>query len=242
MHSTFVQFLGEFFGTFILVLLGNGVVCGVSLKKTKAEGSGWIAIALGWGLAVMLGAYVAGFMSAASLNPALTIGMAIIGKFSWSLVLPYIIAQFLGAMLATLVLWLFYYPHWAETKDSATILGCHSTAPAIRHIPSNFFGEVIGTMVLVIAILAFGQNKLSDGMSTTLVGALITSIGFSLGATTGYALNPARDLGPRIMHAILPIKNKGKSDWSYSWVPVLGPIVGSALGCIIFNAVIQLAK
>lgn len=242
MHSTFTQFLGEFIGTFILILLGNGVVCGVSLKKTKAEGTGWIAIALGWGLAVMLGVYASSFMSAGHLNPAVTIGMAIIGKFSWSLVLPYIAGQFLGAMLASFILWLFYYPHWAETKDAATILGCHSTGPAIRHTPSNFFGEVIGTLLLLIGILSFGQNQLASGLSPMLVGGLITAIGFSLGATTGYSLNPARDLGPRIMHAILPIKNKGTSDWKYAWIPVLGPLVGGTLGCLIFTTVIHFVK
>ncbi len=242
MNSTFVQFLGEFIGTFILILLGNGIVCAVSLKKTKAEGAGWIAIAFGWGLAVMLGVYSSSFMSAAHLNPAVTIGMALIGNISWSLVLPYIAGQFLGAMLASFILWLFYYPHWAETKDAAVILGCHSTGPAIRHFPSNFFGEVIGTMVLLIGILSFGRNHLADGLSPALVGGLITAIGFSLGATTGYSLNPARDLGPRIMHALLPIKNKGTSDWGYSWVPVLGPLVGGALGCLIFNSISPLIK
>ncbi|GAB2024454.1 MIP/aquaporin family protein [Lactovum odontotermitis] len=242
MDSTFAQFLGEFIGTFILILLGNGVVCAVTLKKTKAEGTGWVAVAFGWGLAVMLGAYVSSFLSEAHLNPAVTIGMALLGNLSWSLVLPYIIGQFLGAMLASLVLWLFYYPHWEATKDSATILGCYSTAPAIKHTPSNFFGEIIGTMVLMLLILAFGRNHISSGMSPAIVGGLITSIGFSLGATTGYAINPARDLGPRIMHAILPIKNKGNSGWGYAWIPVIGPILGSALGALIFNFMIQFVK
>ena len=239
MHSEIVQLLGEFLGTFILILLGNGVVCAVVLRKTKASDAGWIVITLGWGLAVTIAVYVSGFMSPAHLNPAVTLAMAATGSFSWSLVIPYIAAQLLGAMLASIVLWLFYYPHWEVTEDPASILGTFSTGPAIRHTPSNFFGEFIGTAVLIIAIMAFGQNKLSTGQAPTLVGAIVTAVGLSLGATTGYAINPARDLGPRIMHAILPIKNKGKSDWGYSWIPVIGPLFGGTAGALLFNAIIK---
>lgn len=244
MHSEMVQLLGEFLGTFILILLGNGVVSGVVLNKTKATGAGWVAITLGWGFAVMMGVYVSGFMSPAHLNPAVTIAMAMIGSFSWSLVFPYIIAQMLGAMVASIILYLMFYPHYAETKNSADILGTFSTGPAIRQTSSNLISEIVGTAVLTIGILAFGQYAITQtsGVSPLLVGAIITAIGLSLGATTGYSLNPARDLGPRIMHAILPIKGKGDSDWSYAWIPVVGPIIGGSLGALLFNMVIQFAS
>ncbi|MBR8673916.1 MIP family channel protein [Lactococcus lactis subsp. lactis] len=244
MHSEMVQLLGEFLGTFILILLGNGVVSGVVLNKTKATGAGWVAITLGWGFAVMMGVYVSGFMSPAHLNPAVTIAMAMIGSFSWSLVFPYIIAQMLGAMVASIFLYLMFYPHYAETKNPADILGTFSTGPAIRQTSSNLISEIVGTAVLTTGILAFGQYAITQtsGVSPLLVGAIITAIGLSLGATTGYSLNPARDLGPRIMHAILPIKGKGDSDWSYAWIPVVGPIIGGGLGALLFNMVIQFAS
>ena len=244
MHSEMVQLLGEFLGTFILILLGNGVVSGVVLNKTKATGAGWVAITLGCGFAVMMGVYISGFMSPAHLNPAVTIAMAMIGSFSWSLVLPYIIAQMLGAMVASIILYLMFYPHYAETKNPADILGTFSTGPAIRQTSSNLISEIVGTAVLTTGILAFGQYAITQtsGVSPLLVGAIITAIGLSLGATTGYSLNPARDLGPRIMHAILPIKGKGDSDWSYAWIPVVGPIIGGSLGALLFNMVIQFAS
>jgi glycerol uptake facilitator protein len=244
MHSEMVQLLGEFLGTFILILLGNGVVSGVVLNKTKATGAGWVAITLGWGFAVMMGVYVSGFMSPAHLNPAVTIAMAMIGSFCWSLVFPYIIAQMLGAMVASIFLYLMFYPHYAETKNPADILGTFSTGPAIRQTSSNLISEIVGTAVLTTGILAFGQYAITQtsGVSPLLVGAIITAIGLSLGATTGYSLNPARDLGPRIMHAILPIKGKGDSDWSYAWIPVVGPIIGGSLGALLFNMVIQFAS
>ncbi|BAK58303.1 MIP/aquaporin family protein [Lactococcus garvieae] len=244
MHSEMVQLLGEFLGTFILILLGNGVVSGVVLNKTKATGAGWVAITLGWGFAVMMGVYVSGFMSPAHLNPAVTIAMAMIGSFSLSLVFPYIIAQMLGAMVASIILYLMFYPHYAETKNPADILGTFSTGPAIRQTSSNLISEIVGTAVLTTGILAFGQYAITQtsGVSPLLVGAIITAIGLSLGATTGYSLNPARDLGPRIMHAILPIKGKGDSDWSYAWIPVVGPIIGGSLGALLFNMVIQFAS
>lgn len=241
MHTEIIQLLGEFLGTFTLILLGNGVVSGVVLSKTKATGAGWVAITLGWGFAVMFGVFVSGFMSPAHLNPAVTIAMAMIGKFSWSLVVPYIIAQMLGAMVASVVIYAMFYPHYAETKNPADILGTFSTGPAIKNTFSNLVSEIVGTAMLLVGILAIGQYGITHttGVSPLLVGAIITAIGLSLGATTGYALNPARDLGPRIMHAILPIKGKGSSDWSYSWIPVVGPIIGGALGAVLFNLVIQ---
>lgn len=233
--STFTQFIGELIGTMILVLLGDGVVAAVSLKKSKAEGAGWIAIALGWGTAVTIGAYVAGFMSAAHLNPAVSIGMALVGNISWSLVLPYIAGQMIGAFIGGVLVWIQYYPHWQETKDQAAILGSFATGPAIRKPLMNTIAELIGTFMLMFGLLAFGMNKFGDGLTPIAVGLLILAIGLSLGGATGYAINPARDLGPRIAHAILPIAGKGKSDWGYAWVPVVGPIIGAIIAAGLFN-------
>lgn len=225
-----MNFIGELLGTFILVLLGDGVVSACILNKTKAQNSGWIAIVLGWGIAVTVAVYISGFMSGAHLNPAVTLAMAAIGSLPWSQVVTYLVAQFLGAMLGALVLYLHYYPHWKETKDAGTILACFSTGPAIRHTWSNLFGEALGTAVLVITVMAIGPNKVAAGFGPIIVGFVVMAVGFSLGATTGYAINPARDLGPRIMHALLPMPNKGDSDWSYAWIPVLGPILGGVAG------------
>lgn len=234
-QEVMIQSLGEFLGTMILILLGDGVVAGVNLSKSKAEGAGWVAITLGWGFAVTMGVFASSFMGPAHLNPAVTLGFAIAGTFPWASVIPFIIAQTLGAMLGALLVWLHYHPHFKETNDPAAILGTFATGPAIRNYASNFFGETLGTFVLVFALLAFTRNKFTAGLNPMAVGALITSIGLSLGGTTGYAINPARDLGPRIMHAILPIANKGDSDWSYSWVPVAGPMVGGLLAALIFG-------
>lgn len=231
-------FIGELVGTFLLVLLGNGVVAACILNKTKAQNSGWIAIVLGWGMAVMIAVYASGFLSGAHLNPAVTIAMAALGNLSWGLVPSYIAAQFLGAMLASLALYLHYYPHWSETKDAGTILACFSTGPAIRHTASNVFGEALGTAVLVIAVMSIGPNNVVAGLGPVIVGLVVFAIGFSLGGTTGYAINPARDLGPRLMHALLPIPNKGDSDWSYAWIPVLGPILGGLAGALLYNLVL----
>lgn len=233
--SLWMQLVGEFVGIFILILLGDGVVAGVTLKKSKAEGAGWIAISLGWGLAVTLGVYTSAFLSPAHLNPAVTLGMAMAGKFAWANVIPYCIAQTLGGILGGVCVWIHYYPHWQATKDADAIRGIFATGPAIRNYAMNFISEVIGTFVLVFALLAFTRGNFTDGLNPIVVGILITAIGLSLGGTTGYAINPARDLGPRIAHAILPIANKGNSDWAYSWVPVFGPMVGGALGALLFN-------
>ncbi|MHC1510008.1 MIP/aquaporin family protein [Pediococcus pentosaceus] len=236
-NSLSLQLLGEFIGTFVLVLLGDGVVAGVSLRKSKAEGSGWIAITLGWGLAVTLGVYASSFLSPAHLNPAVSVGMAIAGKFPWSSVIPYSIAQILGGLVGGIVVWIHYYPHWKETKDKDAILGTFATEPAIRNYSMNFISEVVGTAVLIFGLLAFTRGQFTQGLNPIAVGVLITAIGLSLGGTTGYAINPARDLGPRLAHAMLPIANKGGSDWAYSWVPILGPVVGAILGAICFNLV-----
>ncbi|MGP6355512.1 MIP/aquaporin family protein [Streptococcus dysgalactiae] len=235
-----MNFTGELLGTFILVLLGDGVVSACILNKTKAQNSGWIAIVLGWGIAVTVAVYISGFMSGAHLNPAVTLAMAAIGSLPWSQVVTYLVAQFLGAMLGALVLYLHYYPHWKETKDAGTILACFSTGPAIRHTWSNLFGEALGTAVLVITVMAIGPNKVAAGFGPIIVGFVVMAVGFSLGATTGYAINPARDLGPRIMHALLPIPNKGDSDWSYAWIPVLGPILGGVTGALIYQVILNM--
>ncbi|MBF7120109.1 MIP/aquaporin family protein [Pediococcus pentosaceus] len=236
-NSLSLQLLGEFIGTFVLVLLGDGVVAGVSLRKSKAEGSGWIAITLGWGLAVTLGVYASSFLSPAHLNPAVSVGMAIAGKFPWSSVIPYSITQILGGLVGGIVVWIHYYPHWKETKDKDAILGTFATEPAIRNYSMNFISEVVGTAVLIFGLLAFTRGQFTQGLNPIAVGVLITAIGLSLGGTTGYAINPARDLGPRLAHAMLPIANKGGSDWAYSWVPILGPVVGAILGAICFNLI-----
>jgi len=234
MNSIPVQALGELIGTFVLVLLGDGVVAGVSLAKTKANGAGWIAITLGWGLAVTLGVYTSSFMGPAHLNPAVTLAFAVIGKTPWSAVLPFILAQMIGAFLGAVVVWVQYYPHWAATKNQAAILGTFATGPAIRSPFANFMSELIGTFILIFALLGLTRGQLTAGLNPLIVGVIITAIGLSLGGTTGYAINPARDLGPRIAHAVLPIANKGDSDWSYAWVPVVGPLVGGVLGALAF--------
>lgn len=235
-----MNFTGELLGTFILVLLGDGVVSACILNKTKPQNSGWIAIVLGWGIAVTVAVYISGFMSGAHLNPAVTLAMAAIGSLPWSQVVTYLVAQFLGAMLGALVLYLHYYPHWKETKDAGTILACFSTGPAIRHTWSNLLGEALGTAVLVITVMAIGPNKVAAGFGPIIVGFVVMAVGFSLGATTGYAINPARDLGPRIIHALLPIPNKGDSDWSYAWIPVLGPILGGVAGALIYQVILNM--
>jgi len=232
------EFYGELIGTFILIVLGDGVVANISLNKSKGQGAGWVAVALGWGFAVTVAVYVSGFMSGAHLNPAVTVGLAMVGMFPWGSVASYIVAQMLGAMAGALLVWVHYYSHWKETEDAATILGVFSTGPAIRKTVPNLIGEVIGTAILIIGVMAMGPNELTSGLGAIVVGIIITAIGFGLGGTTGYAINPARDLGPRIMHQILPIANKGDSDWSYSWIPIVGPLIGAVLGALLYNLVL----
>ena len=229
------RFLGEFLGTMILVLLGDGVVAAVLLKKSKAEGSGWMVIATGWALAVMAGVFVsiACGSSDAHLNPAVTIGFAVrdgnFAKFA-----PYLAAQMLGAMAGAALVWIQYLPHWTETEDTAAKLGCFCTAPAIRNTLANLMSEVIATFVLVFVVGAIFSKSVAAagpaaGLGPYLVASLVWAIGLSLGGPTGYAINPARDLGPRIAHAILPIAGKGGSDWGYAPIPVIGPLVGGML-------------
>jgi glycerol uptake facilitator len=227
-------FLGEFLGTMILILLGNGVVAGVLLKKSKVEGSGWIVITAGWAFAVMAGVFtaIACGSSDAHLNPAVTLGFAVrAGNFSK--VAPYFVAQMLGALAGAVLVWLHYLPHWRETEDRGAKLACFCTAPAIRNVVANVVSEIIGTFVLVFVVGAiFSRSVAATGpgaIGPYLVGSLVWGIGLSLGGTTGYAINPARDFGPRLAHAILPVAGKGGSDWRYATVPVIGPLLGGAL-------------
>ena len=233
-------FFGEFLGTLVMILLGVGVNAGVSLKKSKAENSGWFTIAAGWGFAVFCGVFTATACGSpgAHLNPAVTIAIAIkTGDFSH--VLTFVLAQMLGAVVGATLVWLFYFPHWAITEDAATKLGVFCTAPAIRSPVANLFCEIIATAVLLLVIGSIGSKLVASagpapGLSPYLVGMLVWSVGISLGGTTGYAINPARDLGPRLAHAILPIAGKGSSDWSYAAIPVFGPIIGAVLmGCFL---------
>ncbi len=231
------KYLNEFLGTAILVLLGDGVVAGVLLKHSKAEGGGWVVITLAWGLAVLMGIYVAGAVSGALMNPALTIGLAIVGKLSWSLVPGFILAQMAGGFVGGVLVYLAYLPHWRPTQDPGLKLAVFCTGPAIRHLPSNFLTEVIGTFVLAFGVLAIGTNAMAPGVSSLAVALMVVVIGMSLGGPTGYAINPARDIGPRLAHWVLPIPGKGSSDWGYAVVPAFGPVVGAILGALGFHLI-----
>ncbi len=228
-------YMAEFFGTMILILLGNGVVAGVILKGTKSENAGWLTIVIGWGLAVTLAIYAVGRISNAHLNPAITIALWASGEFQSDLVVGYILAQFAGAFVGAILVWIHYLPHWRISDNPSTKLAVFCCAPAIRSTLPNLISEIIGTMVLVTAILFIGANKFAEGLNPLIVGALITSIGLSLGGTTGFAINPARDLAPRVAHFLLPIPGKGSSDWSYSWIPVAGPLIGGLLGAGLYK-------
>jgi glycerol uptake facilitator protein len=234
-----IKCIFEFIGTLVLILLGDGVCCATSLNKSKAQGAGWIVITLGWGLAVMCGVFIAGPYSGAHLNPAVTLGFAIAGQFDWCAVLPYIAAQMLGGFAGAVLVYMFYKDHFDATDDQATKLGVFCTAPAIMNKGRNFFCEALGSWLLVFVILALGTKENLPEVGMGELGAfpvtmLIVAIGMSLGATTGYAINPARDLAPRIAHAVLPIKNKGGNGWDYSWVPVAGPILGGLLAAFTY--------
>ncbi len=229
--------IAEIFGTGLLIILGDGVVAGVLLARSKAQNAGWIVITTGWALAVAVGVYAIGGLTGAHLNPAVTIGLAAIGGTGWDLVPWYLAGEFIGAFIGAVVVWLHYLPHWRETEDPGLKLAVFSTGPAIRNTTSNLVSEIIGTFILVFGVLAIVNNELAPGLAALLVGFLVWGIGLSLGGPTGYAINPARDLGPRIAHAVLPIAGKGDSDWSYSWIPVVGPIIGGVLGALAYNAV-----
>jgi glycerol uptake facilitator protein len=230
--------LGEFLGTMILILLGDGVVAGVLLKRSKAEGGGWIVITAGWAFAVMAGAFtaIACGSSDAHLNPALTLGMAV-RSGNFHSVLPYLGAQMLGGLVGAALVWVHYFPHWRETDDKLLKLRCFCTGPAIRTAVPNLLSEIVATFVLVFVIGAIASKAvapagLASGMGPFLAGSLVWGVGLPLGGTTGYAINPARDFGPRLAHAILPIAGKGDSDWSYAAIPIVGPITGGALAGI----------
>src|SRR5215510_12048784 len=237
-------YLAELLGTMMLVLLGDGVVAGVLLERSKGQNAGWMAVTTGWGIAVAVAVYAVGRISGAHLNPAVTIALATIGSFPWAQVPGYIAAQLAGAMLGAVLVWLAYLPHWGLTENARFKLGVFCTAPSVRSPVANLITEAIGTAVLLFGILAIAANAqtlsqpgqldlsfvFSRGLQPLLVGVLVLGIGLSLGGPTGYAINPARDLGPRIVHAVLPIPGKGSSDWEYSWIPVIGPIVGGIAG------------
>lgn len=235
-------FTAEIIGTMFLILLGNGVVANVVLTGTKGHNSGWIVITTGWALGVFAGVVIAGPYSGAHLNPAVTIGLAIAHKFSWQLVPMYILAQFIGAIIASLLVWLMYRDHFYSTNDPAAKAAVFCTSPAIKGVTSNLISEIIGTFVLLFVVFyftngSFGKEKTPIGLGS--LGAvpvmlLVWAIGLSLGGTTGYAINPARDLGPRIMHSILPIPGKGDANWGYSWIPVVGPLLGAIIAAMLF--------
>ncbi len=237
--TLFAKCIFEFIGTLVLILLGDGVCCATSLSKSKANGAGWVVITLGWGLAVMCGVFIAGPYSGAHLNPAVTFGFALAGQFDWAAVLPYIAAQMLGGFAGAVAVYLFYKDHFDATEDPDAKLGVFCTMPAIMNKGRNFFCEFLASWLLVFVILALGNKENLPEVGMGELGAfpvtmLIMAIGMSLGGTTGYAINPARDLAPRIAHAILPIKGKRDSGWGYSWVPVAGPICGGLFAALTY--------
>ncbi len=235
-------FLAELIGTALLILLGGGVVANVLLTDTKGNNSGWLVITTAWGLAVFVGITVAGPYSGAHLNPAVTVGLAIAGKFAWADAPAYILAQMLGAFIGSFLVWAMYYNHFQRTNDPGSVLAVFCTGPALRNYASNIISEIIGAFVLVFVVFYVTKGEIiatKTPIGLGSVGALpvaflVWVIGLSLGGTTGYAINPARDLGPRIMHALLPIKSKGTSDWAYAWIPVIGPLVGAALAALLY--------
>lgn len=229
------DYLGEFIGTLILIVLGNGAVAGIVLKGTKSEGAGWLSVVVAWGLSVTMAIYAVGQFSGAHINPAVTLAFAYAGTFPWQKVPGYFLAQFLGAFTGAMIVWVHYHPHWKRTDSASAKLSVFSTSPAIKSTFPNLLSEAIATMVFVFALLFIGANKFTDGLNPLVVGALITTIGLGLGGTTGFAINPARDLGPRLAHYILAIPGKGSSDWSYAWIPVAGPFIGGIAGATIYQ-------
>ncbi|MBS0649129.1 MAG: aquaporin family protein [Verrucomicrobia bacterium] len=237
-------FWGELIGTMILVLLGNGVVANVLLTRTKGHNSGWIVISAGWGFAVAMAVYITGWASGGHYNPAVTLGFCIAKKTAWDLIPLYLSGQFIGALLGAVLVWFSYFPHWQKTPDPQMKLLSFATQPAIRNYTWNFVCELIGTFVLLLGVLGIFDmhNGIASGMGPYAVGILIFAIGLSLGGPTGYAINPVRDLGPRIAYAVLPIKGKGSADWAYSWIPIVAPLLGGALGALIYLLYIQPLK
>lgn len=229
-------FLAELIGSALLIAFGNGVVANVVLAKTKGHNSGWIVISFGWAIAVFIGVYASASVSGAHLNSAVTISLAAIGDFPWKDVPGYIAAQVTGAAIGQVLVWLSYKNHFDQTDDAAAKLACFSTGPAIRNLPFNLLTETIATFVFILAILFISKPEMKLGALDALpVALLVLGVGLSLGGPTGYAINPSRDLGPRIMHTLLPVKGKGSSDWSYAWVPIVGPILGGLLAAFFFQ-------
>jgi glycerol uptake facilitator protein len=227
-------FVAEIVGTAILILLGDGVVANTVLKESKGQGAGWGVITMGWGLAVFVAVFCVATYSGAHINPAVTVGLAVAGKFSWSLVPTYLAGQFIGAALGAFLVWLYFRLHFEKTEDKDLKLAVFCTTPAIRNAPSNLISEIIGTFVLVFAVLQMAAPEVGLGALDAIPVALVVLvIGLSLGGTTGYAINPARDLSPRIMHALLPISGKRDSDWGYAWIPIAGPLVGGTLAALV---------
>lgn len=233
------KILAELLGTMVLIIFGSGVVGNVVLKGSKGENSGWIVISIAWGLAVTIAIYAVGGISGAHINPAVTLGLASIGEFPWAEVPMYILAQIAGAFIGGTIVYVHYLPHWRETSDAGLKRAVFCTDPAIPSRWANLLSEIIGTGVLLMGLLTIGVNEFSQGLNPLVVGLLIVAIGLSLGGTTGYAINPARDLGPRLAHFILPIHRKGDSGWSYAWIPVIGPIIGGVYGSLVYRAVFK---
>lgn len=237
------EFTAELIGTMFVILLGNGVVANVVLKGTKGSNAGWMVITTGWALAVFVGVVIAGPFSGAHLNPAVTIGLALVGKFSWAKVGVYILAQLIGAMIGSFLVWIVYIDHFRCTEDPDTLLAVFSTSPAIKNLLFNLLSEIVGTFVLVFVIFYFTGAEISNSKTPIGLGSLgaipvaflVWAIGLSLGGTTGYAINPVRDFGPRIVHALLPIKQKKSSNWKYALIPIMGPFIGAAIAAIVFS-------
>jgi glycerol uptake facilitator protein len=236
-------FLAELLGTMLLVLFGDGVVANVVLSRSKGQNSGWIVITAGWAAAVTIAVYAVNALSGAHLNPAVTIALATVGKFAWASVPTYVLAQMIGAFLGGVLVWLTYLPHWAVTEDKGLKLAAFCTGPAVRQPVANLITEIIATAALVLGLMSVltpanlvPNTGFANAFAPLLVGVIVFGIGLSLGGSTGYAINPARDLGPRIAHAILPIPGKGSSDWGYAWVPVIGPIIGGVIGAMAYVA------
>ena len=247
-----IEYFAEFIGTLILVLLGNGVVANVVLKNTKGENGGWFLISAGWGMGVFVAVLAIGPISGAHINPAVTLGLAFSGLFEWSQVVPFIIAQMLGAMAGGYLVYLYYHNHFSITENPDSKMSCFCTAPNIRDKRNNFLSEAVGTFVLIFAVLFINLPSVEiDGIDSVKVGLgslealpvalVVLAIGMSLGGTTGYAINPARDLGPRIVHALIPMKGKRDSDWDYSWVPVMGPVVGAGVAALVYYFIIWMS-
>lgn len=230
-------FIGELIGTLLLILLGNGVVANALLSRSKGQGGGWMVITAGWGFGVAIAVYAVGWISGGHLNPAITVGLITVGKTPLSDLPAYISGQMIGAMIGAWLVWISYLPHWGATSDSRLKLLCFCTQPEIKRTWSNFAVEFIATAVLLMGVLGIFNvhNGIGSGVGPYAVGILIFSIGLSLGGPTGFAINPARDLGPRIMHAWLPIQGKGSSDWSYAWIPIVAPLLGAVAGALLFQ-------